>query len=229
MRKCSNSQVFSIVISGLLAVSLSGCNDSPMGATDVNGVNTDRQTSGEGQAPVACFTTDPDPPEIAAQQTITLDASCSENLASDASFTWDLGDGRAASGQRVETQYRRSGDYTVTLNIKSGGDSSTATEEIQRPAPRPGVLRPSPNPRKRSGALHRRVRCYLLDGNDRRVPLVLRGRTPAGPSASGHEPHHHGAAHHVQLGTGRGVLRVSALRSHRPAHGGGRRRSDGCP
>jgi PKD repeat protein len=121
--------VFSISFWGLLALSLASCNDSPTAASEIDG--QDRQATDPGiAAPVACFSTTPDPPEIETQQPIQLDASCSGNASSGASFEWDFGDGRTGSGMRVEHRYRRSGDYTVTLRVSTEGGSSEATEQV---------------------------------------------------------------------------------------------------
>ena len=133
MSNCVKHTVFSIAISGLLALSLARCNDSPMAASDVG---QDQQATDTGAAaPVACFSTTPDPPVVATQEPLQLDGSCSGNAASGASFAWDFGDGRTGTGQKVEHQYRRSGEYTVTLRVSSDGGSSEATEQVsvQRP------------------------------------------------------------------------------------------------
>ena len=135
MPNCVKHTVFSILISGLLALSLARCNDSPTAASDVG---QDQQATDPGVgAPVACFSTTPDPPVVATQQPLQLDASCSGNASSDASFEWDFGDGRTGTGQRVEHQYRRSGDYTVTLRVRTDGGSSEATEQV---TVRPGII-----------------------------------------------------------------------------------------
>ncbi len=123
------SKFCSLTLAALLVgLSLARCNDMPSGSTDVV-AGTGSQ--GDGAAPVACFTTKPDPPEVAAQEPITLDASCSANVGPDASFSWNLGDGRSASGRIVEAQYRRSGEYTITLTVQDGGRTSEATEQVR--------------------------------------------------------------------------------------------------
>ncbi|HEY7820331.1 MAG TPA: PKD domain-containing protein [Vicinamibacteria bacterium] len=137
MQNCARAKVYSILISGFLALSLSRCNDSPIAASDVG---EEQQAPGGGGSPVACFSTEPDPPEVLTQQPLTLDASCSGNAAG-ASFEWDFGDGRTGTGQRVEHRYRRSGEYSVTLNVRTDGGASEATEQI---TVRQGPTQPPP-------------------------------------------------------------------------------------
>jgi hypothetical protein len=106
---------------------LAGCNDDlPTGTAQAD------VGSGSGLgAPVACFSTEPDPPEVGVQQPITLDASCSTNVDSSSSFTWNVGDDRTMTGRRIEVQYRRSGDYNVTLRVSNGGNTSEATRQVR--------------------------------------------------------------------------------------------------
>jgi hypothetical protein len=115
----------------LLIVALARCDDSLTGPE----ADSDTQAGG-GQAPVACFTTEPNPPEIAELETVILDAGCSTDVSSTASYRWDLGDGRSATGSRVEARYRRPGEFTVRLGVEDRGITSEATARIhvrQRP------------------------------------------------------------------------------------------------
>jgi hypothetical protein len=116
----------------MLVVALARCDDSPTGLTEPD---SDTQAGG-GPAPVACFTTEPNPPEIAALEKVVLDAGCSTNVGSVASYEWDLGDGRSATGPRVEARYRRPGEFTVRLRLRDRDVMSEATARIavrQRP------------------------------------------------------------------------------------------------
>jgi PKD repeat protein len=61
---------------------------------------------------------------------LILDAGCSTNVGSAASYRWDLGDGRSATGSRVEARYRRSGEFTVRLSVQDREVTSEATAEI---------------------------------------------------------------------------------------------------
>jgi hypothetical protein len=119
---------YPIVFAGLSVVLLlAGCNDDlPTGTAQAD------VGSGSGLgAPVACFSTEPDPPEVGVQQPITLDASCSTNVDSSTTFTWNVGDDRTMTGRRIEVQYRRSGDYNVTLRVSNGGNTSEATRQVR--------------------------------------------------------------------------------------------------
>lgn len=116
------------VASTTVVVALARCNDSPIAPTESDTID---QPRAEATAPVACFTTEPNPPEVAARESIALDAGCSTNVSSSASFQWDLGDGRSATGRTVEAQYRRSGEYTVRLTIHDGGGTSEATVQVR--------------------------------------------------------------------------------------------------
>ena len=117
------------VASIMVALVLARCDDDLPGAPTESVTVT--QAGVEGPVPVACFTTEPNPPEVAALEAITLDAGCSANVASAASFQWDLGDGRSATGRRVETRYRRSGEYTVRLSVHDRGATSEALAQVR--------------------------------------------------------------------------------------------------
>jgi len=116
------------VASALVATTSIRCNDVPSGPTD-SGTITESRT--EGSAPVACFSTEPNPPEIAAREAVTLDASCSVAVGSEAGFLWDLGDGRSATGRRIEARYRRPGEYDVTLRVEARGGTSEASARVR--------------------------------------------------------------------------------------------------
>jgi hypothetical protein len=117
----------SLVFAGLLVAFLAGCNDDLPTASAQADVGSGSQMG----PPVACFSTEPDPAEVGIQQPITLDAACSTNVDSNATFTWSVGDDRTMTGRRIEVQYRRSGDYTVTLRVSSGGNTSEATKQVR--------------------------------------------------------------------------------------------------
>jgi len=124
--RCGSLAVASIMV----AIALARCNDSPIAPTESD------PPRAEGSAPIACFTTEPDPPEIAARESVMLDASCSITVGSAASFQWELGDGQSATGRSVEARYRRSGEYTVKLSVSDRGVTSEMTTQVrvrQRP------------------------------------------------------------------------------------------------
>ena len=81
--------------------------------------------------PTACFTTEPNPPEIMEGQVIVLDAGCSTGVSSEATYQWQLGDGRTRTGPRLRVQYRSPGDYVVELRVEDHGMTSTATKELR--------------------------------------------------------------------------------------------------
>lgn len=116
------------VASIMALVLLVRCNDLPGTPTASDTVTEARA---EGPAPVACFTTEPNPPQVAARESITLDAGCSTNVSAAASFEWDLGDGRSATGRTVEARYRRSGEYTVMLRLHDRGGTSETTAQVR--------------------------------------------------------------------------------------------------
>jgi len=138
------------VASIMVALVLARCDDDLPGAPTESDALT--QSRAEEAAPVACFTTEPNPPEIAAREPITLDASCSVNVASETSFHWELGDGQSATGRIVEARYRRSGEYTVRLSVNERGGTSEASTQVRvRPRPKAcfvyhQVLEPDPEP-----------------------------------------------------------------------------------
>lgn len=66
--------------------------------------------------PIAAF--DVEPVVIYAGETVRLDASPSSGRRSIVSYTWDLGDGRAASGKEVTTSFQSPGRYTITLTVE---------------------------------------------------------------------------------------------------------------
>lgn len=118
----------------LALLALAGCNDLPGAPTESDAA---AGTGADEAASIACFTTEPDPPEVAARQPVVLDASCSANVSAGASYEWDLGDGRRAAGRRVEARYREPGEYTVTLFVRDGGAASEAsTRVVVLPGPR---------------------------------------------------------------------------------------------
>jgi len=112
----------------IFTVALARCDDSPSAPTGSDSIN---RAGSEGPSPVACITTDPNPPEVAALETVVLDAGCSANVGAAASYEWDLGDGRRATGSSVEARYRRSGEFTVRLNVRDRGATSEATAQVR--------------------------------------------------------------------------------------------------
>jgi len=64
-------------------------------------------------------------------QLIVLDARCSSSVSSEATYQWQLGDGRTRTGPRVQVQYRGPGDYVVELRVEDHGMNSTATKELR--------------------------------------------------------------------------------------------------
>jgi hypothetical protein len=117
----------SLLFAGLLMAFLTACNDDLPTASAQGDLGSGSQMG----PPVACFSTEPDPAEVGIQQPITLDAGCSTNVDSNATFTWNLGDDRTMTGRRIDVQYKRSGDYRVTLQVESGGNTSEATKQVR--------------------------------------------------------------------------------------------------
>ena len=61
----------------------------------------------------------------------SLDATDSSDIdGDDLSFTWDLGDGTTAQGERVNHTYPGAGSYTVTLEVSDGEATSILTQEL---------------------------------------------------------------------------------------------------
>ena len=78
------------------------------------------------RAPIADF--DVSPTVIYAGDTVTLDAGPSFGGSSIVSYEWNLGDGTAASGQRITTTYDRAGTYTVRLVVGTSDGQSDMQE-----------------------------------------------------------------------------------------------------
>jgi chitinase len=135
MGRTKRSRALALEVASILALlALARCHDLPVAPTESNG-NGGLRT--EGATSVACFTTEPDPPEVAAREPIVLDAGCSVGIDEGAVFEWDLGDGRSATGQRVEARYRESGEFTVTLRVRDRGAMSETNSRVR--------IRPRPN------------------------------------------------------------------------------------
>lgn len=86
--------------------------------------------------PEACFTVEPEGHVFAARQSITLDASCSQNTTDATSYTWQLGDGRTETGRKIEVEYSRPGDYVIELDVSNGDETSKMQLKV-RINPRP--------------------------------------------------------------------------------------------
>jgi len=82
-----------------------------------------------GTGPIAAF--DVEPVVIYAGETIELDGSPSSAGSSLVSYTWDLGDGRSASGRRITTSFQTPGRYTITLTVEdANGRTDAVSDEI---------------------------------------------------------------------------------------------------
>lgn len=81
--------------------------------------------------PSACFTTEPANGEIIVGEVIVFDARCSTGVSSDASYQWDLGDGRTRTGAYINVRYREAGNYTVELRVQDRGMVSTARNDVR--------------------------------------------------------------------------------------------------
>jgi len=107
-----------------------GCNDSPMAPSPTE--PTPPVSGGAASSePTACFTTDPNPAEVMEGQVIALDAGCSTGVSSEATYQWQLGDGRTGIGRRIDVRYRGQGDYVVELRVEDHGMNSTAARELR--------------------------------------------------------------------------------------------------
>jgi PKD repeat protein len=82
------------------------------------------------QGPGAYFASED---SIALGSTIFLDASKSTSYEEKIiSYNWDLGDGEKASGLQVNHQYKKSGNYKVTLTIKTNSQSDCNTTSYSK-------------------------------------------------------------------------------------------------
>jgi hypothetical protein len=114
---------------GLLALVVAcACNDSPVASTAVPPPRSQGDTLSEAQA---CFTLEPDSDQIEEGEPLVLDARCSTGTSPDATFQWDLGDGRTRSGPRISVRYAQSGAYTIELRVNDRGAVSTVRKELQ--------------------------------------------------------------------------------------------------
>jgi hypothetical protein len=121
----------------LATLSFAACNDAPVSPTDGAGL-PDGSASDSGSEPVACFTSEPSPAEVSVGEKVIVDAGCTEGVGPDATYRWDLGDGRRRTGPRVEARYPRAGDYVIELRVEDRGMQSTTTTAVRvmpRPAP----------------------------------------------------------------------------------------------
>ncbi len=114
---------------GLGLLGVFGCNDSPVAPSPTETIPP--VSSGGSSDPTACFTTDPNPPQVMEGEVIALDAGCSTSVSSEAIYQWQLGDGRTQTGPRVQVKYREPGDYVVELRVEDHGMNSTATKELR--------------------------------------------------------------------------------------------------
>jgi len=79
--------------------------------------------------PIAMF--DVEPVVIYAGGTVEFDASPSSGRPPLVAYTWDLGDGRTASGKRITTSFQMPGRYTVTLTVEdANGRTDCLADEI---------------------------------------------------------------------------------------------------
>jgi len=87
------------------------------------------------QPPVARFTFSPANPIV--NQWITFDATSSYDPdGSIVSYSWDFGDGAAATGSRVTKRYSAAGTYTVTLTVTDNrGATNSASQTITVTSP----------------------------------------------------------------------------------------------
>lgn len=119
-----------LLLPALLTTWLLGCHDSTLSP---DSTPEDIKAPPSSSAPVgleACFTMEPDRPQVSEGETVTLDAACSERVTAEASYQWDLGDGRSRSGRRVQVQYRQPGDYVIRLVVQDRGVQSQADKEL---------------------------------------------------------------------------------------------------
>jgi len=79
--------------------------------------------------PIAMF--DVEPVVIYAGGRVEFDASPSSGRPPLVAYTWDLGDGRTASGKRITTSFQMPGRYTVTLTVEdANGRTDCLADEI---------------------------------------------------------------------------------------------------
>jgi len=80
-----------------------------------------------GTGPIAAF--DVEPVVIYAGDTVEFDASPSSGRPSLVAYTWDLGDGRTASGERITTSFSSPGRYTITLTVEDANGRTDALSD----------------------------------------------------------------------------------------------------
>ncbi|MGH9320703.1 MAG: PKD domain-containing protein [Vicinamibacteria bacterium] len=128
------------ILTAILGSGLLGCNDSTFTPDDITSLAPGEITSGSSgptsgssgpEELHACFTMEPNVSQISEGESVTLDAGCSEQVTAEASYRWDLGDGRTSSGPRVQVQYPEPGDYVIRLVVEDRGVRSQAEKDLR--------------------------------------------------------------------------------------------------
>jgi len=80
--------------------------------------------------PVASFSA----PELVCEgSTITLDASATRDDTPDKlTYMWNLGDGNRAEGKRVTHEYKKGGEYTITLTVDDNSGTACDLDSVQK-------------------------------------------------------------------------------------------------
>jgi len=113
----------------MATLSFSACDDPVLSPSD-GPPPPDSSGSGSANEPVACFTTEPSPPEVTIGEVVIVDAGCSQGAGPETAYHWDLGDGRQATGPRVRARYSETGDYVIELMVEDRGMKSTTTTRV---------------------------------------------------------------------------------------------------
>lgn len=97
------------------------------------------------QAPVASFSASVSQGQVALS--VTFDASSSSDDGSITSFNWDFGDGKSASGEKVEHTFNQAGQFNVNLRVtdNQGLVASQSTQITVTSSTNPNPTNPNPS------------------------------------------------------------------------------------
>ncbi|MET4584410.1 PKD repeat protein/uncharacterized GH25 family protein [Pseudarthrobacter sp. PvP022] len=72
-----------------------------------------------------------DPQQSVTGQAVTFDAGRSRPAALIHEYLWDFGDGTTGTGLRAQHTYAAPGDYAVSLTVRNGSETATATSSVK--------------------------------------------------------------------------------------------------
>jgi PKD repeat protein len=79
------------------------------------------------KTPKACFILNENKASAKVNEEVKFDAACSENTKS---YSWDFGNGSAATDVNVKTKYTSAGIYNITLKATNKSKTNTTTQAI---------------------------------------------------------------------------------------------------